>query len=340
MRRIEITYLAFGNRLEDGLLDVVGVVAETHMPQHHHGGEEQSRGVGKLLALNIGRGSVNGLEDGALVTNVSRGGQTKTTDKTSAHVRQNIAVEVGHDEDLVVVGQRVGHHLQAGVVQQLSIKLNVGEVLGHIACGGEEETVGHLHDGGLVDSAHLLAANIACVLEGVAEDALGGLAGDELDALHDTVHNDVLDAGVLALGVLTDQDSVDVIVRGLEADDAPAGTHVGEEVEGTAEGQVERDVTLSNGRSERALESDVVALHARDGLVGDDGLAVLEAGGDVDGLPLDGHVGGAVDVLDRLCDLGTDTVTLNQRDRVLSIAALLALELCNFRGVGSRLSLS
>lgn len=310
------------------------------MPQHHHRGEKQSRGVSKLLALDIGRAAVNSLEDGALVTNVSRGSQTKTTDQTSAHVGQNVSVQVGHDKDLVVVRERVGDHLQAGVVQQLSVELDVGEVLGDVARGGEEQTVGHLHDGSLVDSAHLLAANVACVLEGVAEDALRGLARDELDALHDAVNNDVLDARVLALGVLTDQNSVDVVVRGLEADDAPAGAHVGEEVEGTAESKVERDVALSNRRGKRALEGNEVALDARDGLVGDDGLSVLEAGGDVHGLPLDGHVGGAVDVLDRLRNLGADTVSLNQRNCELSVGALLALELGDFGGVGSRLPLN
>ena len=99
---------------------------------------------------------------------------------------------------------------------------------------------------------------------------------------------------------IRDRDSVDIVVRGLVALDAPAGTHVGEEVEGAAESQVERDVALSNGRGQRALEGDEVARDAADGLVWDDGLAVLEAGGDVDGLPLDGHVGGRVDILDRL----------------------------------------
>lgn len=185
-----------------------------------------------------------------------------------------------------------------------------------------------------MDSAHLLAANVASVLEGVAEDALRGLAGDELDALHNAVHNDVLDAGVLALGVLTDEHGVDIVVGGLVALDAAARAHVGEEVEGAAERQVERDVTLADGGGERALECDQVAGDAVDGLVGDDCLAVLDAGGNVDGLPLDGHVGGAVDVLDGLCDFRTDAVTLDECDRVLSVVALGALELCDLGGGG------
>ena len=336
---IKETHLALSKHLEDSLLNVVCVVAETHVPQHHQGGKEQGSGVRKLLACNVGGAAVDSLEDGALVTNVARRGQTETTDQTSAHVGQNVAVQVGHDEDLVVVGQGVGNHLQARVVEQFGVELDVGEVLGDVAGGGEEQAVGHLHDGGLVDGAHLLAANVACVLEGVAEDALRGLAGDELDALDNAVHHDVLNSRVLALGVLADEDGVDIVVGGLVALDAAARAHVGEEVEGAAEGQVERDVALADGGCERALEGDEVAGDAVDGLVGDDRLAVLEAGGDVDRLPLDGDVGGAVDVLDRLCNLGADAVTLDERDRVLSVAALGALELRDLGGggVGPRL---
>lgn len=275
---------------------------------------------------------MNSLENRALVTDVARRGQSETTDKTSAHIGQNISVQVGHDKNLVVVGKRVGDHLQARVVQELSVELNVGEILRDVPGGGEEQTVGHLHDGSLVDGAHLLAANLACVLECVAENALRCLACDELDALHDTVDDHVLNARVLALSVLTDQDSVHIVVGCLEALNATARAHVGEEVESTTKSQIEGDVALADGGGERALERDEVAGDAVDGLVWDDSLAVLEAGRDVDGLPLDGHIGSAVDVLDGLCDLRSDTVTLDERNGVLSIVTLGALELCDLGG--------
>ena len=270
---------------------------------------------------------MDSLEDGALVTDVAGGGQTETTDETGAHVGENVTVQVGHDEDLVVVGSGVGDDLEAGVVEELGVELDVRVLLGDLATKVEEETVRHLHDGGLVDDADLGLANVLGVLEGVAEHTLGGLAGDQLDRLDNTVHNDVLDARVFALGVLTDEDGVDVVVGGLVSLDALAGTHVGEQVEGPSEGQVERDVALANGSSERALESDKVALDGLDGGVGNDGLAVLvEGGGDIDRLPLDGDVGGAVDVLDGLCDLRTNAVALDQGNGVFAVAALLARE--------------
>lgn len=57
------------------------------------------------------------------------------------------------------------------------------------------------------------------VFFGVLESKLGhppgGVLGDKLYALNDPVHDLVLDAGVLALGVLAYRDDVDVIVQGL-----------------------------------------------------------------------------------------------------------------------------
>ena len=217
------------------------------MSQHHDGREEERSGVSELLAGNIGGRSVDSLEDGALVTNVSGRSKTKTTDQTSAHIRENVSVQVGHDEDLVVVGERVGDHLQAGVVEELGIELDVRVLLGELTGGAQEKTIGHLHDGGLVDDADLLAADGLGVLEGIAQDALTGLAGDELDGLDDAVDDDMLDARVFTLGVFSDQDGVDAVVGGLEASDGAAGTQVGEEVEGTAEGEVQGDVALADG---------------------------------------------------------------------------------------------
>lgn len=221
------------------------------MTEHHHGGEKESGGVGKTLASNIGGGAVDGLEDGALITDVAGGGETETTNETGAHVGENVTVKVGHDENLVVVGSGVGGHLEAGVVEKLGIELDIGEVLGNLAGGVEEETVGHLHNGGLVDNADLLAVDSAGLLESVAEDTLGGLAGDELDGLDHTIDNDVLDARVLALGVFTNKDGVNAVVGGLEAGNGAARAQVGEKVEGPAEGQVEGNVALANGSLDR-----------------------------------------------------------------------------------------
>lgn len=129
----------------------------------------------------------------------------------------------------------------------------------------------------------------------------------------------MLDTGVFALGVLTNQDCVDVVVGSLVACDTLARSDVGEKVECPSEGQVERDVTLADGCCEGTLERDQVAADAVNRAVWDDGLAVFELWSDIDWLPLDGYIRGVVDVLDRLRDLWTDTVSLNQRYCVLAL---------------------
>lgn len=238
--------LALSEGIEDSLLDADSVVLKTHVSQHHDGGEEESSWVGKSLASDIWGRSVDSLEDRALITNVGGWGKTETTNETSAHVRENVSVQVWHDEDLVVIWSWVGDNLQAGVVDKLSVELGGWEVLGDALGGGKEKSIGHLHDGGLVDGADLGAADVLGVLEGVAADALGSLTGDELDGLDNAVNDDVLNAGVLSLGVLSDQDGVNTIVWGLVAGNGATWTNVGEEVECAAEGEIEGDVSLSD----------------------------------------------------------------------------------------------
>lgn len=86
--------LTLSKGIEDGLLDADGVVSETHVSQHHDGAEEQRRGVRLVLAGNIGGGAVDGLEDGDLVTHVTRGGEAETADETGAHVGEDVAVQL------------------------------------------------------------------------------------------------------------------------------------------------------------------------------------------------------------------------------------------------------
>lgn len=245
--------LALSQGVESSLLDTSSVFVETHVLQHHDGREQQGGRVGKTLASDVGSGTVDGLEDGALVTNVTGGSETKTTDQTGAHVGQNVTVQVGHDKDLVVVGSGVGDDLQARVVQQLGVELDIGEVLGDVAGSVEEQTVGHLHDGGLVYDANLLLVDRLRVLEGEAKDALGSLLGDKLDALHNTIHHDVLNTRVFTLSILTNQHGVDVVVGGLVTGDRTAGTDVGEQVEGTTQSEVQGDVALANGGLKRSV---------------------------------------------------------------------------------------
>lgn len=83
--------------------------------------------------------------------------------------------------------------------------------------------------------------------------------GAHLEVLDDARDDLVLDARVLALRVLADRHNVHVRVLGREALDALARAHVGKEVQRLAERQVQRPVSLADGRRKGALQADLVA---------------------------------------------------------------------------------
>jgi len=62
--------LALRQRLEDSRLDLIRVLVQTHVLQHHDRRKEKCCGVGKTLARNIRRGTVHGFKDRALVSNI------------------------------------------------------------------------------------------------------------------------------------------------------------------------------------------------------------------------------------------------------------------------------
>ena len=160
---------------------------------------------------------MHGFEDGALVANVAGGGQAQSANQAGAHVGEDVTVEIGHDEDFVVVGCRIRDDFQAGVVEQLGIEFDVGEIFADLPGDVEEETVGHFHNGGFVHGADFALAHVFGVLKGEAQHALRGCPGYEFDGLHDAVNHHVLDAGVLAFRVFTDEHGVDVVVGGFVA---------------------------------------------------------------------------------------------------------------------------
>jgi hypothetical protein len=99
-----------------------------------------------------------------------------------------------------------------------------------------------------VHGTDVLLSNGLGILETKSQHALGSRARDQFNGLNDALYNLVLDARVLSLSVLTDKNSINVVVRCLVTRDGSAGTDIGEEIEGPAEGKVERDVTLANRR--------------------------------------------------------------------------------------------
>lgn len=198
------TYLSLGKSVKDSFLDLVGVFMETHVLQHHDAAEQESGWVGKRLAFDVGCGTVDCFENGALVTDVSGRRQAQSSNQPCAHIGKNVSVQVRHNQNLVVIWGGVCDDLQAGVVQKFCVEFDVGKVLRDISRGTEEETVRHLHDSRLVDNTDLALAHFLSVLEGEPKNTLRGCPGDELNALNDTINNHMLNARVFTLSVLTD----------------------------------------------------------------------------------------------------------------------------------------
>lgn len=97
-----------------------------------------------------------------------------------------------------------------------------------------------------MDSADLESANLFCILESVSTDTLRGLSCDEFDALHNTINDNVLNAGVFSLGILSDKDSIDTVIWGLVASNGATWANIGKEVECAAESKVQGDMTFSD----------------------------------------------------------------------------------------------
>lgn len=306
--------LALGNDVVNSLADAVGVVVKTKVTKHHAAGENEGSWVGLVLALDVETNvTAARLEDGDITSHVAARNDTWTTDKTGTDVGQDTTVKVGHDHDVELL--RTGDTLHGGVVDNHVVGLNSGVLLTDLLDSVAEQTIGKLHDVGLVDAGNLAAVVGQGEREGELGDALRLGTGDDLERLDDAGNRLVLEARVLALGVLTDDAKVDILVAGLVTGDVLDQDNGRVNVELLAEGDVERLVAGAlDGSVEDTLETNLVALQRGDGLA-EELLGVLVASlntGDVDLLPLDGHVVGLEDGLDRLGDLSTNTVTCDK----------------------------
>ena len=120
----------------------------------------------------------------------------------------------------------------------------------------------------------------------------------------------MLEARVLALGVLPDDDDVDVLVPGWEPWDVGAVDERGVEVELLAELHVEGGYPSADGGGEAPLEADLVAADGVD----DGGRHGGHVAVDVVGLEVERRVHGLHDLLHGAGDEGPDAVARDERD--------------------------
>src|SRR5690606_17499779 len=124
----------------------------------------------------------DGLEHGRVVADVGRAGQAHAARDLRGDVRADVAVQVGHEDDVKVLG-RVGHLGHADVDDPV-LRLDVRVFFGHFAENFVEQAVGHLHDVVLGEGRDLLAAVLPRVLERKTGDALRARPADNFQALH------------------------------------------------------------------------------------------------------------------------------------------------------------
>ena len=310
--KIEVRgYSPLADDIVDSLGDTVGVGVKTKVTQEHGARQDHGTGVGLVLALDVETDvTATGLEDGDVTAHVATGDKTGSTNEGSTDVGQDASVKVRHDHDVELLG--AGDSLHGGVVDNHVVHLEGGVVLRDLVECAAEETIGQLHDVGLVNTGDLLAVVGQSEAEGELGDALGLGAGDDLQGLDDTGDGLVLETGVLTLGVLTDDAQVDILVAGVVTGDVLDQGDGGVDVQLLTEGDVEGLVAGAlDGSVKDTLQTELVALERSEGLA-EKLLGVLVTGdntGHVDLLPLNGNVVGLEDGLHGLGDLGTDTIT-------------------------------
>ena len=196
----------FSDDIRDGLFEFCGCGFFAEVFEHEFGGEDECGGVDLVLAFVFGCAAMCGFEDGAVDTDVGAWGDAESADESGAEVAEDIPVEVGHDEDVILFGFL--DELHAHVVDEpfhvedfAAVEFSGvgsgggGDVGGEFRpfvfgspgiCDGAgdviPEAVGELHDVGFGDGSHGAAAVIGGILEGVVCDACGAFDGDWFDA--------------------------------------------------------------------------------------------------------------------------------------------------------------
>ena len=139
--------------LEGGPLDLVRVLVKVHVSQHHHAGQQQRGGVGQVLAGDVGGSAVHRLEYRAVSADVAAGREAKTADKAGTQVREDVTIQVGHHQDVVLTG--VLHHVEAHCVQVPLLELDAGVSLSGLSTALQEQTVTHPHNVSFVNRCDL-----------------------------------------------------------------------------------------------------------------------------------------------------------------------------------------
>lgn len=221
----------------DSLLDVLGVLGEAHVSEHHRSREDGCSGVGNVLSSNVKTDvTCSRFENSDVLSEVGARNHSRSTDESASDVGHNVSVQVGGDENIKLA--RIGDKLHAGVINNHLSKLDLRILLRNRSHDVQEESIGHLHDISLVDSVHLLAAVRLGVFESETRDLLALLGGCDLEGLDDARNSLVLQSGVLSFNLLTDYYQIDTLVSSLNGWEGTDGDDLDSLLKGAADQQV------------------------------------------------------------------------------------------------------
>src|SRR5208282_1748024 len=309
--------------LADGLFqaanDAVGDFLPSQMLEHQDPRQDNRTGVDLVLVGVLGRGAVGRLEDRVTgqIVDIRTGSDSDAADLRRERVGQIVAVKVHRGDDVEFVG--TGQHLLKGNVgdrvldqqftggrlavaivpsYRLALVFTADQLVAPIA----ERALRVLHDVALVDQGHALALVANRVIERGANQALGALARDGLDAdsrgLGETDFRDAhfvlqkfdeflclgrlrrpFDSRVDVLGVLAKDHNVEFLGMLDGTRHAREVAHRAQayvEVEHLAQRDVERADAAADWSRQGTLDADQEFAERFDGFVGQPAVPILE----------------------------------------------------------------
>lgn len=174
-----------------------------------------------------------------------------------AHKSLTTSVEILHQEN--VESTRVLDQAHTTRVNNQFVQVDVGVVLAmnplRIAA---EHPITQLHDVGFVKNRDLLATAMSGEAKGPVSDAPASIFGGHLQAGYHTGDHLVLQSRVKALGVLANDDQVDIFKAGGNAFQRSHRSHRRKQVESLTQPHIDRGKSSADGRRTGPLQSHLV----------------------------------------------------------------------------------
>ena len=192
-------------------------VAVTDVVEHHANRTDQGTGICVMTAAmghQIWRGTMDRFKQGVLIADIGGGSGTQTSLMLGSHIGDNVAIQVGEDDNLNALVKIGIHHLGGHSIHQTLLNLDFRILLSNLADCLDEVAVSQLDDVCLGDDGYIFLTGFPGVLKGCPGNALATLS-----RLHLEIHGQILvdlnalvAPDVLAFDVLAEEGPVDPFV--------------------------------------------------------------------------------------------------------------------------------